>query len=680
MTAPPLSIVPDPRVYKDLPVTPWTGSWGTSSIQRALDAHDFGQFLLSAQLAENLQRDDRVMTALNTRAQGLLGLPCEITPSPEGDRHLARQAADDLARDWVETDVVGALVQSLRWRILLGFSPTELVWEGDAEHWRFRLRPWHPMWSWYDWYKRLYVITTAEGLVDVLGGAGKWMLLAPEDPYRAWIQGAVRSIAIPWLGRQYAFRDWMRFNEIYGTPIRKAVTPSQTIDEDKDRFFNSIANAGAAMVVECPTGLDGQKYDIELVEATATAWETFKNATEDTDKRITLTLLGQNLTTEVQGGSLAAAKVHGQVRQDYLEADARGLERALRQQVLRLWAQYNYGDPALAPVVRFKTEPVEDLKASADTLTSFSTAMLNLAQFPEIDRRALFARYGLPLDRRDESGDETSQQIYQYHLQFGIVTVNEARAALGLPPVPGGDVPPQPLPPGTDPDASPVATSRAIHAAAHRLGRYDHVDFAPPAGVREEAQLGLDWREEHGRGGTDVGVARARDLSNGRDISPETARRMKAYFDRHEVDQKGEGWSPGEDGYPSAGRIAWALWGGDPGRSWAGKLVRQIEAADGEQAHALSATVQPPAQATAAQDFCDDAASIARDQTAKAISPALKRVLGVIENAGSYDEIRAALRDLGDGLDVDEMTAVTERLLQLAHLAGRYAVHSLPEE
>ena len=113
------------------------------------------------------------------------------------------------------------------------------------------------------------------------------------------------------------------------------------------------------------------------------------------------------------------------------------------------------------------------------------------------------------------------------------------------------------------------------------MARYDHIDFTPPAGVREEAQKGLDWRTEYGRGGTAVGVARARDLSNGRTISPETARRMKAYFDRHEVDQQGEGYRPGEPGFPSNGRIAAALWGGfDHGWSWSKKLVRQMNAAD----------------------------------------------------------------------------------------------------
>ncbi|MGI9458439.1 MAG: HK97 family phage prohead protease [Pirellulales bacterium] len=112
------------------------------------------------------------------------------------------------------------------------------------------------------------------------------------------------------------------------------------------------------------------------------------------------------------------------------------------------------------------------------------------------------------------------------------------------------------------------------------MGKYDHINFSPPKSVRKEAQKGLDWRSEHGRGGTSVGIARARDLSNGVHISPSTAKRMKAYFDRHESDKKGKGWTPGEKGFPSNGRIAWALWGSDAGWSWAKKLVRQINAAD----------------------------------------------------------------------------------------------------
>ena len=105
----------------------------------------------------------------------------------------------------------------------------------------------------------------------------------------------------------------------------------------------------------------------------------------------------------------------------------------------------------------------------------------------------------------------------------------------------------------------------------------------PTQAMADEAQRGLDWRAEYGRGGTEVGVARARDISNRADLSDETIGRMVSYFARHEVDKDAQGFRPGEDGYPSAGRIAWALWSGDPGKSWADKEWAKIQGEGAEK-------------------------------------------------------------------------------------------------
>lgn len=110
--------------------------------------------------------------------------------------------------------------------------------------------------------------------------------------------------------------------------------------------------------------------------------------------------------------------------------------------------------------------------------------------------------------------------------------------------------------------------------------KYAHIDFKPPNGVRREAEYGLKLRREHGRGGTAVGIARARDLSNGVEVSPSTVRRMKAFFDRHASDAKAPGFNRGDEQYPSNGLIANKLWGGPSGYSWSKKVVAQMEAAD----------------------------------------------------------------------------------------------------
>ena len=88
------------------------------------------------------------------------------------------------------------------------------------------------------------------------------------------------------------------------------------------------------------------------------------------------------------------------------------------------------------------------------------------------------------------------------------------------------------------------------------------LDLTPTDGMKSEAQRGLDWRKEFKRGGTSVGVARAGQLIRKERLSPDTVLRMHSFFSRHEVDKQGKGFKQGQEGYPSAGRIAWALWGG----------------------------------------------------------------------------------------------------------------------
>ena len=103
------------------------------------------------------------------------------------------------------------------------------------------------------------------------------------------------------------------------------------------------------------------------------------------------------------------------------------------------------------------------------------------------------------------------------------------------------------------------------------------IDTVPTDAMATEAQRGLNWRREFKRGGTSIGVARANQLVNKENLSPDTVKRMYSYFSRHEVDKQGKGFKKGSEGYPSAGRIAWALWGGDAGFGWSRKVRNQIE-------------------------------------------------------------------------------------------------------
>lgn len=108
--------------------------------------------------------------------------------------------------------------------------------------------------------------------------------------------------------------------------------------------------------------------------------------------------------------------------------------------------------------------------------------------------------------------------------------------------------------------------------------KYKDINFIPPASVAKQAKQGLELREKQPDSNkccTPTGLARARQLVNRQQLSPSTVKRMKSFFDRHEVDKQGEGW-----GVDSKGYQAWKIWGSDAGYSWAKKIVAQMEKAD----------------------------------------------------------------------------------------------------
>lgn len=139
-------------------------------------------------------------------------------------------------------------------------------------------------------------------------------------------------------------------------------------------------------------------------------------------------------------------------------------------------------------------------------------------------------------------------------------------------------------------------TLRAVIAARYLTAavpeKYKHIDFKPPQSVADEAEKGLEYRQkaspsnrggltpaEAAKQGIGSGVQRAVNLKNRDNISPEVIKQMTAFFSRHE---KNKGVAPEHKSEPwnDKGNVAWLIWGGDPGRSWAEKIKKQMEAAD----------------------------------------------------------------------------------------------------
>jgi HK97 family phage portal protein len=123
----------------------------------------------------------------------------------------------------------------------------------------------------------------------------------------------------------------------------------------------------------------------------------------------------------------------------------------------------------------------------------------------------------------------------------------------------------------------PVQHTGAAPVTLRDEAKAYEMKFVPNAGMVEAAQRALDWKAKGFDGGTRVGLARANQIVNGEKLSEDTILRMYSFFSRHEVDKKAEGFNAGEEGFPSPGRVAWDLWGGDAGFRWSTSKRDQMQ-------------------------------------------------------------------------------------------------------
>lgn len=429
---PPRADRSDARVIlRDIPAVSTTVDWTVDAVRAALDGHMSGTFAGSAQLCDAMVGDDRIHSALGSRVGALFGLPSLFEcPDPE------------ILAAWRDAWTRGATpeVQSdaARWCHLMGFALVEILWDTEASPWQPYLKVWHPQFSRFDVMTKTYRVVTLDGEVECTPGGGRWLVLTPYGHDRGFLFGAVRALALPWLLRNFAYRDWARYSERHGMPMIKAAVPEMASSDDKDAFVAALRSMGSEAVVRLPENLDGSKFDVTLLEATANTWQGFLSLISKCDTAITLTLQWQNLTTEIKEGSNAAARVHADVKQTAVEFDDRTLSEAIGSQVARVWVEWNFGAGRPVPVTRHDTSVTEDHQAAALVLESLSRSVSSLtAAGVQVDAAALARSYGV---RLPILADATKKPpVFGYHLQAGVLTRDEIRARLGEPAIGGPD-------------------------------------------------------------------------------------------------------------------------------------------------------------------------------------------------------------------------------------------------
>lgn len=433
-------------VHTQLPANTWKTSWTQVDVDHALQLHDSGQFASASMLMEAMSRDDAVDAVVSARVDGMLGLERDIEAATQGHKGGGKRIAKDIAARFDEFFPQHVLAQLKRTEIYMGFAVAQIVWRADedANEWVPTIEPWHPLFVYVETMSQTYYALTTQGPVPILEGTGQWLLYAPHGRVNGWKAGAIRSLATPWLARQYAWRDWVRWSELYSLGIRKAKFPANADATVKRRFFAQVASLGGNTTVGLEQADDGKAgFDIEVLfpESAGTA-EGFDKLMTKAETKIAIRINGQNLTTEVSGGSYAAAFVHENVKHDIIAADSKSLGECLaRDVVVPFITWHDYPEKTAPPSIGWDVDPPEDSKARAETLGALGTALIALGQahiplsIPEI-----MEQYDLPVA-------ETPEDM----LQPPVMPV--AAAPAGAPQGAPGDGAPSPAEGGTPFDA-----------------------------------------------------------------------------------------------------------------------------------------------------------------------------------------------------------------------------------
>jgi hypothetical protein len=470
----------------------FTTNWTPQLLKAAFSQAEAGNFRLAADICDGLLADDRYGSVTETRTGGLLGLPLSFEASGDGRKRRKVVHTLEAQEDWWEAFPDEELKQLMKWALTLGFCWAQLVPTKHDGRLVPKLEFWHPRNTRLDthtgqWYAK---IDDGSREVPIVAGDGQWLFYAPWGVYRPWASGLWRGLKEWWLLKQYAEMDAGRKSEKSGL-ISAESDPEEIRTENgtekkvassamRRQLADEIQKSGRNGVLVPPSGVV-----LKLLDSKETIAQNQGAIVDMANIAYAVAVLGQNLTTEVSGGSYAAAKVHDKVEIQRIRFDALTAAKCLHDQALEWWAQANFGDEKLAPWPVWQTDAPTDQKERASVLYTLSQAL------------EIFDRLGIVLDDEDLK--------VEFSIEFTRAPKPEPPVPPALPgqvppgqeppnpedgqdPVDGDPVDPEAEPPAdaTEPPAEPVppkpkgkAAKAKLEAAARALA-HDHVDDAAP--------------------------------------------------------------------------------------------------------------------------------------------------------------------------------------------------------
>ena len=396
-----------PRIHREPPLQLFGKLTTKAQFENVVAAHDYGYFQVSAYLMRQMIRCGRVAQCIQTRSTALTGTPIQWLLGKNNDK--GRRAVVDIETDWPLIASPAARAQLSTWGWFMGVSMAQKHWYVAPTTGRSipRIEPYNPMWTNWDWSVYAYRVWTwndgirivpspslqvpgepwqpAPGLSNY--GADDPRLWVVHEPYgvNSWANDLnfIHSLWEDYFGYALANNDMNRVCEKQGRGQMVLKYPKSTDDKGnttRDALIEALLNVGSEGIFpleQYGRDVEGDThgYELEPFAWPATGYDIVSGTKQSNGDAIAGRITGHNTSGETKGatGTQGGAQTGNLIRGDIRVDDCGNEKHTIEQQVLRDWAEANYGDPDLAPVMVYAVGSTLPRSSASPTISAFLT-------------------------------------------------------------------------------------------------------------------------------------------------------------------------------------------------------------------------------------------------------------------------------------------------------------------
>lgn len=353
---------------------------------------------------KELLGDARISGCVGSRKAGVLSLEWDI------DRGKAKSRQAKLIIDLFKNLDVHQIISEALDAVLYGYAVLEIVWEKTGPYIlpaKIQAKP--QRWFVFDPEGNLRLRTIDNPIEGEPLPEYKFLLVqynaTYENPYG---EPTLSKCFWPVTFKRGGLKFWVMFSEKYGMPYLIGKHPRGTSKEETERLADILEQMVQDAVAVIP---DDSSVEIMEAGGKSASSAVYRELLEYCDQEITIALLGQNLTTEVKGGSYAATQSHMQVRKDLIDRDKKLIEGTFNRLIKWIY-ELNFADGEMPQFTMYEEEDVDKDLAERDEKLG------NVLQLSGLKLSKQYFQKAYGLEEEDFEEQQTTPAPNQPNQQF----------------------------------------------------------------------------------------------------------------------------------------------------------------------------------------------------------------------------------------------------------------------